>query len=126
MAVSNNSLFDTTAAFFANDIIDQSEFVAVYDNTRRKSLEFQFWEYEKVERQLQYMTNDECRSVFRVDLADLPVLAEALNSPERFVCPNRTLATGMEGLCVALRQGRSYRGCVVGVTPPTFSVSVGK
>ncbi|CAB3993938.1 Hypothetical predicted protein [Paramuricea clavata] len=54
--------------------------------------------------QLQYMTNDECRSDFRVDLADLAVLAEALRIPEKFVCPNRTVATGMEGLCVALRR----------------------
>ncbi len=44
------------------------------------------------------------RSDFRVDLEDLPVLAQALNIPERFVCPNRTLKTGMEGLCVALRR----------------------
>ena len=104
MAMTNNSVFDAITALFVNDIIDESEFVAVYDDTRRKSPEFQFWEYEKVETQLQYMTNDECRSDFRVDLADLPVLAEALSIPERFVCPNRTLATGMEGLCVVLRR----------------------
>ena len=39
---------------------------------------------------------------FRVDLADLPVMAEALRIPDRFVCPNRTVAMGMEGICVAL------------------------
>ncbi|CAB4032157.1 Hypothetical predicted protein [Paramuricea clavata] len=104
MAVSNNSLFDATTALFVNDIIDESEFVALYDNTKTKSPEFQYWEYQKVEMQLQYMTNDECRSDFRVDLADLAVLAEALRIPEKFVCPNRTVATGMEGLCVALRR----------------------
>ncbi len=104
MAVSNNSVFDATTALFVNDIIDESEFVAVYDDTRRKSPEFQFWDYDKVETQLHFMTNDECRSYFRVDLEDLPVLAQALNIPERFVCPNRTLSIGMEGLCVALRR----------------------
>ena len=37
-------------------------------------------------------------------MVDLPVLAEALGIPNRFVCPNRTVATGMEGLCLALRR----------------------
>ncbi|CAB3994601.1 Hypothetical predicted protein [Paramuricea clavata] len=55
-------------------------------------------------RSCKYMTNDECRSDFRVDLADLPILAEALRIPEKFVCLNRTLATGMEDLCVAHRR----------------------
>ena len=50
------------------------------------------------------MTNDECKADFRVDLAALPVLAEALRIPDQFVCPNRTVATGMESLCVVLRR----------------------
>jgi hypothetical protein len=33
MAVSNNSLFDAATALFVNDIIDESEFVALYDDT---------------------------------------------------------------------------------------------
>ena len=51
MAVSNNSVFDATTALFVNDIIDESELVAVYDDTRRKSPKFQFWDYDKVETQ---------------------------------------------------------------------------
>ena len=104
MAVSNSSLLDTATALFVNDAIDESEFIAVYDQTNRKSPEFQYWNYENVETQLQFMTNDECKADFRVDMADLPVLAEALGIPNRFVFPNRTVATGMEGLCVALRR----------------------
>lgn len=56
MAVSNNSLFDAVTALFVNDIIDESQFLAVYDETRRKSPEFQYyWEFDKLETQLQYM-----------------------------------------------------------------------
>ena len=69
------------------------------DQINRKSSEFQYWNYEKVETQLQFMTNDECKADFQVDMADLPVLAEALRFPNRFACPNRTVATGMEGSC---------------------------
>ena len=59
MAVSNNSLLDAATALFVNDVIDEREFVAVYDQTKRKSPEFQYCDYEKVETQLQYMTNDD-------------------------------------------------------------------
>jgi hypothetical protein len=104
MAISNKSLLDAAAALFVNDVIDEWEFAAVYGQTSNKSPEFQYWEYEKVETQLQNMTNDECKADFRVSLEDLPLLAEALRIPDRFVCPNRTVATGMEGLCVVLRR----------------------
>ena len=33
---------------------------------------------------------------------DIPVLANALRIPDRFCCPNRTVATGKEDLCIAL------------------------
>ena len=46
MAVSNSSLLDTATALFVNDAIDESEFIAVYDQTNRKSPEFQYWNYE--------------------------------------------------------------------------------
>lgn len=68
------------------------------------------------------MTNDECKADFRVDLADLPLLAEALQIPDQFVCPNRTVATGMEGLCVALR--RFAYPCRYSDMTPRFGRSV--
>jgi hypothetical protein len=64
MAICNKSLLD--AALFVNDVIDEWEFAAVYEQTSKKSPEFQYWEYEKVETQLQNMTNDECKAYFRV------------------------------------------------------------
>jgi hypothetical protein len=64
MAICNKSLLD--AALFVNDVIDEWEFAAVYEQTSKKSPEFQYWEYEKVETQLQNMTNDECKADFRV------------------------------------------------------------
>ena len=97
MAICNKSLLD--AALFVNDVIDEWEFAAVYEQTSKKSPEFQYWEYEKVETQLQNMTNDECKADFRVSQEDLPLLAEALTIPDHFVCPNRTVATGTE-LCL--------------------------
>jgi hypothetical protein len=56
MAVSNDLLFQASAVLYVNDVIDEDDFVAVYEDTRLKSPEFQYWRYEKVENQLQFMT----------------------------------------------------------------------
>jgi hypothetical protein len=48
------------------------------------------------------MNDDECLAEFRVNLSELKALAEALRIPEHFICPNGTVATGIEGLCVVL------------------------
>ena len=82
MAVSNNVLFDAAAALFANDVIDEEDLLAIYENTRIKSPEFQYWRYENVENQLQPMTNDETRSEFQVHLADIAVLVAAFPIPD--------------------------------------------
>ena len=50
------------------------------------------------------MTNDETKAEFRFDLADLSLLAEVLKTPNKIVCPNRMVATGMEALCIALKR----------------------
>ena len=41
---------------------------------------------------------------FRVNLSELYVLSEVLRIPERFHCPNGTVASGPEGLCVVLKR----------------------
>ena len=50
------------------------------------------------------MNDDECLAEFGVNLAELYVLAEVLRIHERFLCPNGTLASGLEGLCVVLKR----------------------
>ena len=52
-------LSNTATSLFAHDVIDEDEFVAVYEHTRLKSPEYQYWNYEWVENQLQFMTNDQ-------------------------------------------------------------------
>ena len=99
-----NAIIDAATALYTNDLIDEYDFLSVYESTRRKSPEFQYWEYEKVQMQLENMTNDESQAEFRFDLADLPLLAEVLGIPNKIVCPNRTVATGMEALCIALKR----------------------
>ena len=99
-----NAIIDAATALYTNDLIDEYDFLWVYESTRIKGPEFQYWEYEKVQMQLENMTNDESQAEFRFDLADLPLLAEVLGIPNKIVCPNRTVATGMEALCIALKR----------------------
>ena len=55
-----NAFIDAATAIYTNDLIDEYE-LSVYDSTSRKNPEFQYWEYEKVQMQLENMTNDESR-----------------------------------------------------------------
>lgn len=46
----------------------------------------------------------ECKAEMRFNKNDIPVLAEALELPERFACSQRTIVDKLEGLCLLLRQ----------------------
>jgi hypothetical protein len=99
-----STILDAATALYVNDVIDEQDFFSIYDSTRRKSPEFQYLEYEKIEDQLGEMTTDESIAEFRFELADLRLLADALRIPEKVVCPNRTVASGMEALCITLKR----------------------
>lgn len=46
----------------------------------------------------------ECKVELRFDKSDLAVLLHALRFPDRFVCSQRTVCSGMEGLCILLKR----------------------
>lgn len=50
------------------------------------------------------MEEAECKSEFRVEKPDIPLLAEALGMPDTFTCPQRSVADGIKGLCMVLKQ----------------------
>ena len=98
-----STILDAATVLYANDVIDEQDFVCIYENTRRRNPEFQYWNFEKVHNQ-QEMNTDESKAEFRFELADLPLLGEALKVPNKIVCPYRTVATGMEALCITLKR----------------------
>ena len=100
----NKAIFEAAAVLFTQECISEEDFLVVYELTRRKSPEFPYWQYEHIDAQLQQMNDDECLAEFRVNLSELYVLAEVLRIPERFYCPNGTVASGLEGLCVVLKR----------------------
>ena len=50
------------------------------------------------------MDNSECLAEFQVKKRDIPALAAALQIPDEFVCPQRSVADGQERLCIVLRR----------------------
>ncbi|KAK3728021.1 hypothetical protein QZH41_009525 [Actinostola sp. cb2023] len=71
-----------------DDIITDEEFAILYDVNCSKNLDLPYDDYERFD--LDNMENDECIAEFRVTKNDLPVLAEALQIPDTFVCPQKS------------------------------------
>ena len=63
---------------------------------------FPFWSYDQFD--LTCITEEESKAEPRFGLAELPLLAKVLAILDTFVCRNRTVASGIEGLCILLRR----------------------
>ncbi len=69
----------------------------------------------------QRVVEDECVAYFQFEKKDLPRLLRALKTPNMVVCPNETVANGMEALCITLR--RLDYPCKLGDIIPLFGRS---
>ena len=67
---------------FADGILDEEEFVLLYDAYKSTNSIYPYWEYD--EFSLDSLSSDECLADFRVEKDDIPRLAEALRLPGRF------------------------------------------
>ena len=54
--------------------------------------------------QVEILTNEQCKTMFRFEKDDLPRIQMALRIPQKIVCRNRTIVSGTEGLCILLRR----------------------
>ena len=88
-------------AYF-DDLLDDEEFVLFYDLNRTRNPPFPYWKYDPFD--LNQMTEAECKAEFRVEKQDIPTLAEALQIPERFTCPQGAVVDGIEGFCMLLKR----------------------
>ncbi|XP_062571196.1 uncharacterized protein LOC134233231 [Saccostrea cucullata] len=58
--------------------------------------------YQKLE--IDELSNDQFRNLFRFQREDMNSLCEALDFPSKIVCPNRTVCSGTEGLSILIRR----------------------
>ena len=77
-------------------IVDDDEFILLYEGKFLKNPEFPHEDYERFV--LDAMDDTECKAEFRFRKNEIPRLAEALDIPATFPAP------GIEGLCLVLRR----------------------
>ena len=87
---------------YDSDLINDQEFLILYDACRSKNPELPHHDYPGFS--LEEMDAAECAVDFRFKKNEIPVLAQALDIPERFTCKQGTICEGIEALCMVLRR----------------------
>lgn len=87
---------------YDSSIINDEEFVLLYDINTAKSPDFPYWNYETFE--LDMMSDDECQAEFRFHKNVVYILKDVLNLPDEFTCYNGLTIDGIEGLCIFLKR----------------------
>lgn len=82
-------------------ITDEELLLLLEENTSRNP-EFNYDIYERFD--LEDMEEPECKSEFRINKHDIYILSDVLGLPENFICPQRTVAQSIEGLCMLLKR----------------------
>ena len=87
---------------YCDGLLDDEEFLLLYDLNMSKNPEFPFDNYERFN--LETLNPAECKAEFRFEKSDLPLLTEALRIPGVIRCAQTTVCDGTEGLCMLLRR----------------------
>ena len=92
-------IFNLTFAYVV-DIIDIEEFVFFHDYNLSKPV-FPYWKFG--EFNLEAWDDVEFHTELQFAKNDLHSLQHCLKIPDRIVCKQRTVCSGMEGLCILLK-----------------------
>ena len=82
--------------------MDEDECLLLWDLHESKNLDFPYEDYSRFDTD--EMDDSECLAEFRVKKHDLPDRASALQIPNQFMCHQRSVADGMDELCMLLRR----------------------
>lgn len=83
-------------------IIDDEEFVLLYDLNQSKNSDFIYWRYSSFD--LDESSKAECKAEFRFRKTDICTLQELLGIPDEVKCCNRLSVNGTEALCILLKR----------------------
>ena len=86
----------------AANIIDDEEFVLLYDVNKSRNPDYPYWSYEKFN--LDSLSDDECKAEFRFLRSDIHRLLDIFQFPESFMCYNGTVYDSTEALCIFLKR----------------------
>ena len=87
---------------YVDGIIDEDDFMLLYDINQSKNPEFPHENYELFN--FDALDPVECVADFRVEKQDIPRLADALGIPPVIKCQQRSICDGTEALCMLLRR----------------------
>ena len=85
-----------------NRVIDDEEFLLLYDMNYSKNLDYPYWNYRRFD--LDNLSNEECWSEFRFNRNDIYELREIFHIPEEIITYNRLKVNGIEALCIFLKR----------------------
>ena len=83
-------------------LITDEELLLLLDLNTAKNPEFSYDIYDRFD--LDEIDEAECKAEFRIEKRDIRLLADALGMPATLKCPQRTVAGGIEGLCMLLKR----------------------
>ena len=84
------------------NMIDDEEFILLYDLNRSHNPDLPYWNYENFD--LDNLSDEECKAEFRFFKNDIYNLQEVLNIPEEIVCYNGLKVDGIEALSMFLKR----------------------
>ncbi|CAH3183760.1 unnamed protein product [Porites lobata] len=87
---------------FCEGSITEDEFLLLYDLNTSKNPEYPYWDYKKF--CLQDKDEAECKTEFRFQKNDIPLLLNVLGLPEKITCKQGTVCRGTEALCMLLKR----------------------
>lgn len=83
-------------------LIDDEEFLLLYDLNTAKSPDFPYWNYEQFD--LDKFYDDECLAEFRFLKNDIYNLVDIMRLPDILTCYNGVKVEGIEGMCIFLKR----------------------
>ena len=87
---------------FDSGVINEEEFVLLYDINTAKSPDLPYWDYEWFD--LDNHTDEVCKAEFRLYKNDVYNLMEVFHLPDQFTCYNGLKLDGLEGFCMLLKR----------------------
>ena len=87
---------------FENETINDEEFLLPSEQFKSKNPDFPYENYLGFE--LDDMDESECLAEFRFQKRHIPLLADVLQLPDQFLCYQRSVSSGIEGLCILLKR----------------------
>ena len=88
---------------YAVGLLTDEEFMFLYETNQPVNLELPYYEYEEFNFD-ENISEAECKAEFRFERGDIERLADVLQLPPTFTCPQGSVCDRIEGLCILLRR----------------------